>query len=303
MPLGYDQRLYILPFDHRHSYGEEVFGYHEPMSAAQIADVAASKQVIYDGFRQAVAAGVEQKYAGILVDEEFGADILRDAVGRGYVVAVSTEKSGQKEFDFEYGDDFGRHIDAFNPTFAKALVRYNPQGDRASNDRQTARLQRLSDYLQASKRRLMFELLMPAEEAQLKRVGGDRARYDVELRPTLVVQAIERLQDAGVEPDVWKIEGLDRAEDCRRVVAAAQRGGRDRVGCIVLGRGENEAKVLDWLRTAAPVPGFIGFAVGRSSFLSAIVGLRQKTLTREAAVTQIAERYQEWCQEFERAAC
>ncbi len=302
MPLGYEQRLYILPFDHRHSYGEEVFGYHEPMTAEQTADVAASKQVIYDGFQKAVALGVPHDRAGILVDEEFGAAILRDAAAQGYVTAASTEKSGQHEFDFEYNDAFPQHLEAFNPTFAKALVRYNPAGDAAMNARQVERLRRLSEYLQRTGRRLMFELLVPAEAAQLQGVGGDRGRYDREVRPNLVVQSIEQLQDARIEPDVWKIEGLDSADDCRRVVTAARRGGRDTVGVIVLGRGENEAKVLEWLRIAAPVPGFIGFAVGRSSFLASIVGLRKKTITREQAVEQIAAKYLEWTQAFERAA-
>lgn len=302
MPRGYDKPLYILPFDHRHSYGSEVFGYHEPMTPEQTADIAASKQVIYDGFLQAVQQGVPRDRAGILVDEEFGASILRDAKSRGTIFAMSTEKSGQHEFDFEYGKDFGKHIEEFGPTFAKTLVRCNPEGDAAMNARQTGRLKELSDYLADSPSRFMFELLVPPEEAQLQAVGGDKGRYDRELRPHLVVKAIREFQDAGVEADVWKIEGLDSADDCRRVVETVRRGGRDKVGCIVLGRGENEAKVLEWLRVAAAVPGFIGFAVGRSSFLAEIVGMRQGSVTREQAVARIAAHYLEWTREFEKAA-
>jgi len=302
MPRGYDQPLYILPFDHRHSYGSEVFGYHEPLTAEQTADIAASKQVIYEGFLSALEQGVPKDRAGILVDEEFGAAILRDAAERKTIIALSTEKSGQHEFDFEYGEDFARHIQSFSPTFAKTLVRCNPEGDAAMNRRQSERLKRLSDYLATSPSRLMFELLVPPEDAQLKSVGGDKKRYDLELRPKLVFQAIREFQDAGIEADVWKIEGLDSADDCRKVVETVRRDGRDKVGCIVLGRGEDEAKVLEWLRIAAGVPGFIGFAVGRSSFLAEIVGMRAGDVTREQAVSQIAAHYLEWTREFEKVA-
>jgi 5-dehydro-2-deoxygluconokinase len=301
MAAGYDQPLYILPFDHRHSYGAEVFGFHEPLSAEQTAVVAASKQVIYEGYVAAVAAGVPPQKSGILVDEEFGAAILQDARRRGFQFALPTEKSGQHEFDFQYGDQFARHIESFDPKFTKVLVRYNPEGDEIGNRRQAARLKRLSDYLNVHDRLFMFELLVPAEPAQLAQVGGDKKAYDLRLRPNLMCGAIRELQDAGVEPDIWKIEGLDRREDCLTVVEAARRDGRERVGCIVLGRGEDEQKVIEWLRTAATVPGFIGFAVGRSSFLSAIENLEHKKITREAAVAEIAGKFEEWIRVFESA--
>ncbi len=260
------------------------------------------KQVIYDGFKAALAGGVPKEKAGILVDEQFGAEILRDAAKHGYVTACPAEKSGQDEFDFEYGDDFGRHIEAFQPTFCKVLVRYNPEGDPAMNRRQAERLKRLSDYLHSAGRsRFMFELLVPATPAQLERSGGDKKEYDRGLRPELMVRAITELQDAGIEPDVWKIEGIDRPEDCARVVAAVRRGGRDRVGCIVLGRGEDDAKVRQWLKTAAAVPGFIGFAVGRTSFWGPLTDWKDGRMAREAAVSEIARRYREWVDIFEAA--
>lgn len=299
---GYNKRLYILPFDHRHSYGSEVFGYHEPMTPAQIDDIALSKAVIYGGFKAAIAAGVSADKAGLLVDEEFGAAILEEARSHGFITCLSTEKSGQHDFDFEYGSAFKEHIEKFNPTFAKVLVRYNPQGDAAMNAVQAKRLKTLCDYLVESKRYFMFELLVPAEKSQLQQVGGDVHAYDLKLRPTLMKQAIEELQNRGVEPDVWKIEGLDRPEDCRTIAATVRRGGRDKVGCIILGRGENEAKVIQWLTTAAAVPGFIGFAVGRSSFLQSIVDLRSGKIGRGQAVEQIRQKFMEWVGVFEKAA-
>jgi 5-dehydro-2-deoxygluconokinase len=159
-----------------------------------------------------------------------------------------------------------------------------------------------ADYLHGKSRSLyMFELLVPPEKEQLDRLQGDKKAYDLEVRPRLMVEAIQQLQDAGVEPDLWKIEGLDRREDCEKIVAAAQRGGRDKVGCIVLGRGEDDRKVREWLATAAPVPGFIGFAVGRTVFWDPLVEWRDKKITREAAVNEISRRYREFVEIFEGA--
>jgi myo-inositol catabolism protein IolC len=299
--LGFDQPLYILPFDHRGSFQKKMFGWDGELSPQQTAEIAAAKRVIYDAFKAAVRSGVPKDKAGILVDEQFGAAILRDAAADGYTTCCPAEKSGQDEFDFEYGEEFAAHIEAFHPTFCKVLVRYNPEGDQSLNRRQSARLKRLSEYLHSekSRSRFMFELLVPAEKAQLVQLKEDKKAYDLELRPQLMALAIQQLQDAGVEPDVWKIEGLDRHEDCERMVAAARRQGRNRVGCIILGRGEDDRKVREWLTTAAAVPGYIGFAVGRTSFWEPLVDWRAKKITRNDAVAEIAGRYQEFVEIFE----
>jgi myo-inositol catabolism protein IolC len=302
MSIGFDKPLYILPFDHRGSFETKMFGWEGDLTPEQTADIAAAKRVIYDGFRAAVMAGVSKQKAGILVDEQFGSAILRDASAQGYTTACPAEKSGQKEFDFEYGEDFATHIEAFQPTFCKVLVRYNPGGDQDLNQRQSARLKRLSDYLHAKGRSMfMFELLVPAEQAQLDQVNGNKKTYDLELRPRLMVRAIEALQNGGVEPDVWKVEGLDRREDCENIITVARRSGRDKVSCIVLGRGEDDQKVHEWLSIAATVPGFIGFAVGRTDFWQPIVSWRAKTMSRESAVAEIARRYREFADIFEKA--
>ena len=300
MSLGYDKALYLLPFDHRHSYLDGLFGFKPPLSASQREEVIDSKQLIFEGFKQALAEGVPKEAAAILVDEEFGAHILSDAHRRGFVTALSVEQSGVDEFEFEYGDDFMSHIEAFDPSFAKVLVRYNPEGDTALNLRQVIRLKHLSDYCQRGNRRFMFELLVPATTDQLARMNGDNDAFDRQMRPALMLQAIQALQEAGVEPDVWKIEGLDSRDDCERIVRMSRRDGRDGVGCIVLGRGADEARVLSWLATAASVEGFIGFAVGRTTFWDAVAGYRARRLTRNDAVTQIARRLRDWVDVFER---
>ncbi|MFZ0251483.1 MAG: DUF2090 domain-containing protein [Acidimicrobiales bacterium] len=293
MTLGYDRPLYLLAFDHRGSFEKGLFGTEEPVSDEVKAGIADAKEIIFEGHLEAVKSGaVPAAAAGVLVDEEFGASVARKAKSAGTPLAMPVERSGQEEFQFQYGDDFAVHIEAFDPTFAKVLVRYNPDGDAALNQRQTERLARLSRWLREHDRRFLFELLVPATTEQLDRYEGQSA-YDKELRPSLVVEVIQRLQSADVEPDVWKIEGLSEAEDCRRTVAQAQSGGRDGVVCIILGRGADEAQVFEWLRVAASVKGFDGFAVGRTIWFDALQSFLAGHVSRAEAVHTIAGRYKE----------
>jgi 5-dehydro-2-deoxygluconokinase len=303
MPRGYDRPLYLLPFDHRGSFESGMFGWTPPLSAAQTAQIAGAKRIIYDAYRMAVAGGVPPDKSGILVDEQFGADILRDAAAASYTTAAPAEKSGQDEFDFEYGDDFASHIEKFKPTFCKVLVRYNPDADRDLNRRQSTRLARLSDYLaEKAGSRFLFELLVPATAEQKRASAADPPSYDLKLRPALMVRAIEELQAGGVEPDIWKIEGVDRPEDARALAEAARAGGRDHVRCIVLGHAADSQSVQRWLTVAAQTSGYIGFAVGRTVFWEPLTQWRDSKATREQTVSAISGRYRGYVDLFEQEA-
>ena len=294
--IGFTQDLFVMPFDHRGSFQEKLFGIKgRAPTQDETKEIASYKQIIFDGFKKALAAGVPRDKAAILVDEQFGSDILKQAKADGIMTACPAEKSGQDEFDFEYGAEFGAHINKFNASFVKVLVRYNPQADSATNRKQCQRLKQLSDYCHSHNLKFMFELLVPATPEQLAAVGGNVARYDKENRPALMVQAMKEIQDSGVEADVWKLEGIETVEDSRKVAAQAHFGGRNDVGVIVLGRGENAEKVKHWLTTAAGVPGLIGFAVGRTIFWEPLKGVREGKLTREQAADQIAQNYKGFC--------
>ena len=301
MNLGYNKPLYILPFDHRSSFEKGLYGWTGALSQEQTDKIARTKDVIYDGFKVALRKGVKQENAGILVDVQFGKRILRDCAKNGYITCLPAEKSGQAEFQFESGDHYPSIIEDYNPTFVKTLVRYNPEDDEQLNRRQAGRLRELGNYLHRHGRYFMFELLVPATVEQMERLEGDHAHYDRELRPSLMMGAMKELQSAGVEPDVWKIEGLDAREDCVKVAEEARRDGRDHVGCILLGRGSNPQAVIEWLKKAAGVPGFIGFAVGRTTFWDPIVAYRDGKATREQAAEQIADNYIAWVNVFKGA--
>jgi myo-inositol catabolism protein IolC len=302
MALGYDGKLYILAFDHRGSFQKKMFGIQGDPTPEETETIADAKRLIFEGMELAVERGVDAAAAGVLVDEQFGSDIPKRAREEGLKLAMPVEKSGQEEFDFQYGADFGEHIESFGVDFAKVLVRYNPEGDAELNERQLRRLKELADWLHEHDVKFLFELLVPAEPAQLDSVGGDTDRYDAELRPALMKQAIENIQDFGIEVDVWKIEGVDSREDAETLAEQTRAGeGREGVVCVLLGRGASDDKVDHWLRQAAPVEGFVGFAIGRSIWWDALAGFLEGDVERAAAAEKVADNYLRFVKVYEAA--
>jgi myo-inositol catabolism protein IolC len=291
MDLGYDGKLFILAFDHRGSFQKKMFGIEGDPDEEQTKTISDAKHLIFEGVQRASEQGAAPEVTGALVDEQFGGSIPQDAKDAGLKLAMPVEKSGQEVFDFEYGNDFPAHIEEFDPDFTKVLVRYNPEADRRENETQLDRLRRLSDWLHQNDRRFLFELLVPATEDQEQQTEGDTSRYDDDLRPELQRRAIEEIQDYGIEVDIWKIEGLNRQEDCEKIARTARRDGRDGVVCVVLGRGADDEQVDRWLRAGAPVEGYVGFAIGRSIWWDALKAFLGGDLEREDAAQQIAENY------------
>ncbi len=301
MQLGYEKKLYILACDHRGSFQKKFFGIEGAPDPEQTAMIADAKHLIFEGLQRAVAAGADASVTGVLIDEQFGGSVPAEARARGLMLAMPAERSGQDMFDLQYGDEFDAHIESFDPDFTKVLVRYNPDGEAEGNREQLQKLKRLSDWLHAKDRKFLFELLVPAEETQLQAVDGSTDRYDAELRPELMRRAIAEIQDAGIEVDIWKIEGVDERSDCEMLAAQARAGGRDGVVCVVLGRGADDAKVDHWLEQAAPVEGFVGFAIGRSIWWNPLKEYVDGKIERSAGAAQIMENYLRFVKVYERA--
>ena len=301
MQLGYEKKLYILAFDHRGSFQKKFFGIDGEPDPEQTAMIADAKHLIFEGMQRAVAEGADASVTGVLVDAQYGGSVAEEANAPGLKLEMPAERTGPNKFDFQYGDDFGEHIESFDPDFTKVLVRYNPDGDLAENKEQLGKLKRLSDWLHSKQRKFLFELLVPAETAQLQSVEGSTERYDAELRPDLMRRAITEIQDAGIEVDIWKIEGVDERADCEMLAAQARTGGRDGVVCVVLGRGADDAKVDHWLEQAAPVDGFVGFAIGRSIWWNPLKEYIDGKIERSTGAQQIAANYLRFVKVYERA--
>ena len=299
MSLGYDADLFILAFDHRGSFRKR-FGIEGSPTDEQMETLRDAKMLVYEGFSLAAQDGMPG--AGVLVDEEMGTAVAEAARAAGVTFAMPVEKSGQPVFDFEYDDDFGPHIESFDPSFSKVLVRWNPADDAGEKAIQGERLKMLSDWLHERDRKFLFELLVPASDEQLASVDGDTGRYDSELRPKLTLETMAEIRQAGIEPDIWKIEGLDDAASCEAVGAFITAEGRDAVSAVVLGRGADDAKVDHWLETGAPVAGYRGFAIGRSIWGPGIDGFVAGDLDRGAAAQAIADAYRRFYDVYQAAA-
>lgn len=283
--------LFVLPFDHRGSFMEEMFDIVGKPTKDEARRISYFKGIIYDGYRIAIENGMVPKENGaILADEQFGDWILTDAKKRGYKICVCAEKSGQEEFDFEYGKKFREHIDKYGPSFVKALIRYNPEGDRDLNERQIARLKVLSGFCNDKGYGFMLEPLVPPTEKQLKEVSGDKEAYDREMRPKLMELMIEEVQYGGVEPNIWKIEGLEEKEDYEMLVEQVKAQGR-KADIIILGRHASDEQVRRWLETGAKVDGVVGFAVGRTIFWNPLIEYKNGEITSVEASKKIAENF------------
>jgi myo-inositol catabolism protein IolC len=262
--------LMILALDHRDSYEKTLF-HVDPaaIDEAALATMRRHKTLVYEGL-MAARDDLGDGIPGVLVDELLGAQVQQRAHQDGVVLAIPVEKSGEKIFVLEYGDETPQHVERTNPDYVKVLVRMNPDDDPDDTRLQLERLAELSSWLHSVGKPLLYELLVPPSEKQLAEMDHNREVYDRSLRPRLVADIIKANYYAGVEPALWKIEGLETADDARDVVRAARAGGRDEVACIVLGRDAPQDRLDHWLKVAAGVDGFVGFAIGRSIWQDAI---------------------------------
>ena len=256
--------LVILAADHRSSLERDLYGLTAPPTPAQAARISADKMLIYQALLDAVPQLPASAQPGILIDEQYGAGVAELAtrtVG-AISLAMPVEASGEQWFHYAY-DDWQAHAALFTTSHAKVLIRDNPGLEPGLRAAQAERLAEVSDWAAANDRALIVELLVPASAADLAAAGGTAASYDATLRPEHTVQVIEYLQDHGVTPALWGAEGLNHHDDAVTIAAVAKRGGRA-ADCIVLGRQASQDQLDHWLQVAAPIPGFTGFAVGRS---------------------------------------
>ncbi len=289
---GYSEDLYILAFDHRGTITKGLLGVEgrEP-TQDEANKVSELKKIIFDGFLKANESGITGGDPAILVDETFGLEVQQKAKELNIKFAAPVEKSGQKVFDFEYGDQFREKINEIGADFVKILVRWNPDDEEEIRETQGNRIKELSDWLSENDKKFLLEFLVPATEEQLASVENDQARYDSEIRPKLAVKVVEEMRERGADPDIWKIEGLDTSEDCEKVAHAIRTGDREDVIAVVLGRGASDEKVNEWLRAGSSVEGYKGFAIGRSIFWDALKGFHEGEKSREEAVEEIAQSY------------
>ena len=220
----HDDPLFILAMDHRASFGKTLFGVKDDNpDPDQVAAMKSAKRMIFEGLRAALPS-LSYGRAGVLVDERYGQDVIdaARAAGQRVVLAVPVEASGHDWFTLEWGDQWLEHVETIKPDYAKVLVRDNPDFDPAQREQQLGRLAQVSSGLHRIGVPLLYELLVPATAEQLDRAGHDPGAYDRDIRPGLVVQVIADNQAHGVEPTLWKVEGLETVEAAQQVAHQAR---------------------------------------------------------------------------------
>jgi len=282
--------LLILAMDHRESLGRTVFGVRDDAPTPdQTLAIEAAKRLTYAGLA-AVRDRLPVGRPGVLVDERYGSDVITTASADGVVLAVPVERSGRTWFECEDGEDWADHVRGIGPAYAKVLVRDNPDLDAEHRRSQLADVSRVSGTLHTIGVPLMVELLVPATEAQLAAAGSPEA-YDRDLRPELVTRVIADNQAAGVEPAIWKVEGLETVAAAEEVVRQARTGGRDDVDAIVLGRDAPVERLEHWLTVAAGVDGFVGFAIGRSIWEQPVTAHAHGEIDEATVTRRVGENY------------
>jgi myo-inositol catabolism protein IolC len=290
--------LFILAMDQRDSIEQKLYELDAAPSPEESASIAANKLLVYRGFLDAVPGLPEGVRPGFLVDEQYGGSpaVLAGADDR-ISLAMPIEASGLDWFDFAYGHDWRTHAEFFGAEHPKVLIHDNPGLPLADRQEQANKLAGISAWARKAGREFIVELLVGATDEDMAKVDGDTDRYDREVRPGLTVQILEFLQDHGVEPSIWKIEGLAQREDAELVAQAARRGGRDG-RCIVLGRHAPQEQLDEWLKVAAPVEGFIGFAIGRSTWWDALEDRLAGKIDEAGARKLVADNYAHFAQTY-----
>src|ERR1700730_10192458 len=253
--------LFLMAMDHRESFGKTLFDVKDDNpDDAQLVAMESAKQLIFEGLQEAVPMLASGR-AGVLVDERYGQGVIDEvsAGGTPVVLAVPVEASGHDWFTLEWADQWLEHVERIKPAYAKVLVRDNPDFNAARRERQLGQLAQVSAGLARVGVPLLYELLVPATDAQLGQAGQDADAYDRDIRPGLVVKVIADNQAYGVEPALWKVEGLETVEAGQQVADQAKAGGR-LADLIVLGRDAPAERLRHPADVGRPPPSLGRFA-------------------------------------------
>ena len=266
----------------------DLFGITGAPSRADLSRMRQAKALIYEGLRH-VAGSIPFGREGVLIDEYLGEDVIRSAQSDGVVVLMPIEGSGSGAFELVYGDQLAEHVDAFDPDFFTALVRYNPDDAESVRRTEIGRLAAVSEWAGRTKRRWITELLVTPMPEQLATHHG-RGDFDRTARHALTAQVIAQLQDGGVHPTIWELEGFDAASGADEALAAAAADGRYPAACMVVGRDAPIDLVEHWLAVAADRQ-FVGFVVDRTVWEEPLRQFLAGALSSEGVIHAVATTY------------
>ncbi|MDD5568900.1 MAG: DUF2090 domain-containing protein [Candidatus Pacebacteria bacterium] len=277
------KNLFILPFDHRKSFFKEIMGIKGKPGPKDVKQASELKNIIFSGVELALTDFSSKKDFAVLVDEQLGLDVIKKAKKEKIALCLPVEKSGQQDFDFEFGKKFAEHIKKIRPDYVKVLIRYNPDNKKI-NEKQLEKLAELESFRKKSKYPLVLELLVPATRQNLKTCKTEN-NYDLKLRPGKTIEAIKEIKEK-ITPDIWKLEGFEK-KDWPSIIKSINKKSR----IIILGRGEEQARVEKWLKNASAFKEIIGFAIGRTIFEEPLQLYVKGDLTKKEAALYIGLKF------------
>ncbi len=281
--------LYILPFDHRGSF-MKLINASQPPTKRDIQKAKAYKKIIYLAFLKSLKE-VPKKHTAILGDEWLSKDILKDAKKKKIIICNTFEKSGKKEFQFER-KDWKKQLQEIKPDYAKILIRYNPKNKKI-NLRQAKKLAGFGRYLKNKKAKFLLEIITPNQTRE-ERSSSVSRKSPISMKPKTILKAIKQLQKKGAHPDIWKLEGINKIKDMKKISKQIKSK------IVILGRGENKKKAEHWLKIAAKFDNVIGFAIGRTIFANPLKDYNNKKTTKEQTINKISKNYINFVKLFEK---
>ena len=301
MTTGYDKPLYILPFDHRIPYGEEVFGFREPMRPEQIAIVAASKQVIYEGLQ----AGDGRTACPRSGPASWSTRNSAPTSCATPIAAATRSPADRKKRAARIRFRLRR---AVCRAYRSVSIRRSPKSwcittrkeKSAANQQQTARLRQHLRLSAGSKKRLLHVRAdrAPPEEAQLTKVGGDK-QHTTSNCAWADGRRDDQCRTWASSPTSGRSKGSIVAK-MPSVLAGHAATVASRWAASFLAAAKIEQKVSDWAAGHRPrtVPGYIGFAVGPIDVFRPLVGRQRKRCARRSGRSEMAGRFEDWIEVF-----
>ena len=237
--------LQVLAFDHRTQFEDSCKQHNQPTSR-----ITEFKSLVFEGFKKVATERPDLPLA-LLVDPQYGADILQDSAYAFYSVGAPIEQAGSYPVEWLCGEELHEHL-LSRPSewFIKVLWHYHTDLPAAEKERQLIQLKRLEEICQLLDRRLMLELILPAHLSQ----DGNA-----------MAAAIDEVYEAQITPFWWKIMALDTKMEWQHVTAALDRHDSE-AGIIVLGKNAPLETFPAWFKTLRSTPHTCGFAIGRSIF-------------------------------------
>ncbi len=225
-------------------------------------------------------------FAGAIVDNRYGSEVLASLTERGWWLARPVERPGSRPLAFEASRNIALELREWPESqIAKCLLYYHPDELEALRRHQEDMLATLHEACLATRHELLVELILPSG---LPSDGGT------------LVRALAALYDRGIRPDWWKLPPPADKATWRAIAALLDARDPHCRGIVLLGLNAPEPELQQAFELAADERWCKGFAVGRTIFQNAAEEWFAGKIDDDAAIQTIAQNYSRLIQLWQR---